>query len=66
MQMKHMATPIVAMLALLFGTATAEPLLDADVTDAEIRIGNVMPYTGPPAAFASIGRAEAAYFENDQ
>jgi branched-chain amino acid transport system substrate-binding protein len=33
------------------------------VTDQEIRIGNVMPYTGPLAAFATIGRAEAAYFD---
>ncbi|MGN1288882.1 MAG: ABC transporter substrate-binding protein, partial [Bradyrhizobium sp.] len=29
----------------------------------EIRVGNVMPYTGPLAAFATIGRAEAAYFD---
>src|SRR3981189_3427343 len=28
-----------------------------------IRIGNIMPYTGPLTAFASIGRAEAAYFD---
>ena len=33
------------------------------MTDTEIRIGNIMPYTGPLAAFASIGRAEAAYFD---
>jgi branched-chain amino acid transport system substrate-binding protein len=33
------------------------------VTDTEIRIGNIMPYTGPLAAFAAIGRAEAAYFD---
>jgi branched-chain amino acid transport system substrate-binding protein len=32
-------------------------------TDTDIRIGNVMPYTGPLAAFATIGRAEAAYFD---
>ena len=31
--------------------------------DDEIRIGNIMPYTGPLAAFASIGRAEGAYFD---
>ena len=36
------------------GTAPAE---------AEIRIGNLMPYTGVLAAFATIGRAEAAYFD---
>ena len=32
------------------------------VTDTEIRIGNLMPYTGPLQAFGSIGKAEAAYF----
>ncbi|KWV51872.1 branched-chain amino acid ABC transporter substrate-binding protein [Bradyrhizobium macuxiense] len=31
--------------------------------DNDIRIGNIMPYTGPLAAFATIGRAEAAYFD---
>ena len=31
------------------------------VSDAEIRIGNIMPYTGPLATFAKIGKAEAAY-----
>lgn len=32
------------------------------VTDSEIRIGNLMPYTGALAAFGAIGKAEAAYF----
>jgi branched-chain amino acid transport system substrate-binding protein len=36
---------------------------DTAADNAEIRIGNVMPYTGPLAAFATIGRAEAAFFE---
>jgi branched-chain amino acid transport system substrate-binding protein len=31
------------------------------VSDTEIRIGNIMPYIGPLAAFATIGKAEAAY-----
>ena len=43
--------------------ATAQQAQDAGATDAEIRIGNIMPYTGPLAAFAAIGRAEAAYFD---
>jgi len=37
--------------------------LGSDAFGDEIRIGSVMPYTGPLAAFSSIGRAEAAYFE---
>jgi branched-chain amino acid transport system substrate-binding protein len=47
---------------LLLGSATAGPLLDDNAAGDEIRIGSVMPYTGPLAAFSSIGRAEAAYF----
>ena len=43
--------------------AAAQPVKDADATANEIRIGNIMPYTGPLTAFAAIGRAEAAYFE---
>jgi branched-chain amino acid transport system substrate-binding protein len=31
--------------------------------DTEIRIGNLMPYTGALAEFGAIGKAEAAYFE---
>src|ERR1700742_5091889 len=38
---------------------TREPSL----IDDEIRIGNIMPYTGALSAFGAIGRAEAAYFE---
>jgi branched-chain amino acid transport system substrate-binding protein len=52
----------VAMLAAVT-PAAVQPAQAAGVTDTEIRIGNIMPYTGPLAAFASIGRAEAAYFD---
>src|SRR5215469_9059691 len=38
------------------------------VTDAEIKIGQTMPYTGPGAWFSSLGLAEKAYMQmiNDQ
>ena len=36
---------------------------DQSADDDEIRIGNLMPYTGPLSEFAAIGKAEAAYFE---
>jgi len=36
---------------------------DQSAGDDEIRIGNLMPYTGPLSEFAAIGKAEAAYFE---
>jgi ABC-type branched-subunit amino acid transport system substrate-binding protein len=41
----------------------AEPVSEPAAGDDEIRIGSVMPYTGPLAAFGAIGRAEAAYFD---
>ena len=43
-----------AFFAALFAlrSAGAQPAPDAGVTDTEIRIGNIMPYTGPLAAFA--------------
>jgi branched-chain amino acid transport system substrate-binding protein len=41
----------------------AELVSDSGATDIEIRIGNIMPYTGPLAAFSTMGRAEAAYFD---
>jgi branched-chain amino acid transport system substrate-binding protein len=33
------------------------------VTDSEIKIGQTMPYSGPASSYATIGRAEAAYFK---
>ena len=33
------------------------------VTDAEIKIGQTMPYSGPASAYGVIGRAETAYFK---
>ncbi|MFK4510612.1 ABC transporter substrate-binding protein [Bradyrhizobium daqingense] len=36
---------------------------DQPATDKEIRIGNVMPYSGPLSEFGAIGQAEAAYFD---
>ena len=36
---------------------------DTGASDAEIKIGNIMPYTGPAAAYGVIGRTIAAYFK---
>lgn len=45
------------------GFINADQVSDSGVSDPEIRIGNIMPYTGPLAAFGAIGKAEAAYFD---
>jgi branched-chain amino acid transport system substrate-binding protein len=33
------------------------------VTDAEIKIGQTVPYSGPASAFSSYGRVMAGYFQ---
>jgi branched-chain amino acid transport system substrate-binding protein len=43
--------------------ASAEKKYDPGATDDEIKIGNIMPYSGPLSAYALIGRTEAAYFK---
>src|SRR6201994_2056500 len=58
-----MIMPVVAVLAGLFCTAQAQQAPDVSASNGEILIGNVMPYTGELAAFASIGKTEAAYFD---
>ena len=42
--------------------AHAQKKYDPGATDTEIKIGNIMPYSGPAAAYGTIGRTEAAYF----
>ena len=56
----------IAALAALLGTdpdgALAQPTYDPGASATEIRIGNIMPYSGPASAFGVIGKTEAAYF----
>jgi branched-chain amino acid transport system substrate-binding protein len=55
-------------LAAALGLATtARPLAaqkkyDPGASDSEIKVGNIMPYSGPASAYAEIGKTEAAYF----
>jgi branched-chain amino acid transport system substrate-binding protein len=35
---------------------------DIGATDTEIKIGNIMPYSGPASSYSVIGKTEAAYF----
>src|SRR5258707_6047231 len=44
-------------------SAISERVREPGVTDTEIRVGNVMPYSGSLEVFGAIGKAEAAYFE---
>ena len=42
--------------------AAAQKKYDPGASDTEIKIGNIMPYSGPLSAYAQIGRTEAAFF----
>jgi branched-chain amino acid transport system substrate-binding protein len=44
------------------GPARAQNKYDSGASDTEIKIGNIMPYSGPASAYAAIGKAEEAYF----
>jgi branched-chain amino acid transport system substrate-binding protein len=43
--------------------ANAEKHYDPGAPDTEIKVGNIMPYSGPASAYAVIGKTEDAYFE---
>jgi branched-chain amino acid transport system substrate-binding protein len=53
-----------AALALAFGmsSAFAQKKYDPGASDAEIKIGNINPYSGPASAYGLIGKTIAAYF----
>jgi branched-chain amino acid transport system substrate-binding protein len=42
--------------------AAAQKAYDPGASDTEIRIGNIMPYSGPASAYGTIGKTLAAYF----
>lgn len=42
--------------------ALAQKSYDSGASDTEIKIGNIMPYSGPASAYAAIGKAEESYF----
>src|SRR6201997_630442 len=45
------------------GALAADKTYDTGATDTEIKIGNIMPYSGPASAYGIIGKTEAAYFK---
>jgi branched-chain amino acid transport system substrate-binding protein len=55
---------LAVLLALSLATsADAQKRYDPGATDTEIKLGNIMPYSGPASAYATIGKTEAAYFK---
>ena len=54
--------------ALSVSSATAQKKYDAGATDTEIKVGQTVPFSGPASAYATVGKAQAAYMKmvNDQ
>ncbi len=51
-----------ALLAASSSGALAQKKYDTGASDTEIKIGNIMPYSGPASAYGVIGKTEEAYF----
>jgi branched-chain amino acid transport system substrate-binding protein len=51
-----------AILAVTSSASLAQKKYDVGATDTEIKIGNIMPYSGPASSYSAIGKTEAAYF----
>jgi branched-chain amino acid transport system substrate-binding protein len=51
-----------ALLAASSSPSFAQKKYDTGATDTEIKIGNIMPYSGPASAYGVIGKTEEAYF----
>ena len=52
-----------ALLAASSGGALAQKKYDTGASDTEIKIGNIMPYSGPASAYGVIGTTETKYFQ---
>ncbi len=54
--------------ALSVSAAHAQKKYDAGASDTEIKVGQTVPFSGPASAYATVGKAQAAYIKmvNDQ
>jgi hypothetical protein len=48
--------------AIVTNPAAAQKRYDPGASDTEIRIGNIVPYSGPASAYGVVGKTIAAYF----
>jgi branched-chain amino acid transport system substrate-binding protein len=55
-------TAALALLAVTSTASFAQKKYDTGASDTEIKIGNIMPYSGPASAYGVIGKTEEAYF----
>ena len=55
-------TALLAAFAITATAASGQKQYDPGASDTEIKIGNIMPYSGPASSYGVIGKTEAAYF----
>src|SRR5213082_4206618 len=63
---KRGAVTILLAAAVMFGAgreAPAQKKYDVGASDTEIKIGNIVPYSGPASAYGVVGKAMAAVFK---
>ena len=60
---RSLFTTVVFATATVAGPALAQSKYDTGASDTEIRIGNIMPYSGPASAYGTIGKTIGAYFD---
>jgi branched-chain amino acid transport system substrate-binding protein len=61
-QQQRIAALATAVMLFTSGAAFAQKKYDTGASDTEIKIGNIMPYSGPASAYGVIGKTEEAYF----
>ena len=57
------AVTVFAVAATVATTAHAQKKYDPGASDTEIKIGNIMPYSGPASSYGVIGKTEEAFFK---
>ncbi len=64
----YLLTGTAVAIALSASPASAQKKYDTGATDTEIKVGQTVPFSGPASAYATIGKAQAAYIKmiNDQ
>src|SRR5258708_13698452 len=51
-----------AVAAMVANPASAQKKYDPGASDTEVKIGNIMPYSGPASSYGVIGKTEEAFF----
>jgi branched-chain amino acid transport system substrate-binding protein len=64
----HLVTGTAVAIAVSGAPASAQKKYDTGASDTEIKVGQTVPFSGPASAYATIGKAQAAYIKmvNDQ